>query len=263
MPITAWDCPECHRAAPLDHYESGGACSLAVHPDYVAAVLADSAKRADKAWPTVTMGLGCVRAAAIQQDEDVSINPLDVNAMLTGSAWHAVMDRGAPDNEVEVSGQLGGMVVTGTIDRVRKLADGRVIIEDWKHGNCFSRKYATAAKPEHVVQVSLYAELYAQMYDIKPSAGVVWYHYTSSPALIPRAVELWNVERCLAHHPYDADWTVGQLLRLADDYDNRCVPAKWQDLPLVGATIKFGNKTGCEYCSVRAICMTAATGAPF
>lgn len=263
MSITAWDCPECHRAVPLDHYQSGGACSLAIHPDYAAAVLADSTKRADKRWPSVTMGLGCTRAAAIQQDEDVAVNPLDVNAMLTGSAWHTLMDRGTSDNEVEVSGQLGGITVSGTIDRVRKLANGRVVIEDWKHGNCFGRKYAVVAKPEHVVQVSLYAELYAQMFGAKAAAGVIWHHYASSPAMVPLAVELWDVERCLAHHPYDADWTVGQLLRLADDYDNRCVPAKWEDLPLVGATIKFGNKTGCDYCAVRKACTKAALGAPF
>jgi len=263
--IVAWLCPECKQQVPLDHYESGGPCSLAVHPDYAAAVLADRAKQADKRWPSVTMGLGCVRSQAIQQDENVAINPLDVNAMLTGSAWHTLMDRGLVGaNEVEVSGQLAGMTVSGVIDRVRLLSDGRLVVEDWKHANDFARKHATAVKPEHVVQISLYAELYNQSYGQQPVAGIIWQHYTSSPGLVPRAVELWSIEQCLAHKPYDADWTVGQLLKMADGYDNACFPIKWQDLPLVGETIKFGSsKTGCDYCAVKSACFQAALGAPF
>lgn len=263
MPITAWNCPECKRTVPLDHYESGGACSLVVHPDYTAAVLADRLKQADKPWPSVTMGLGCVRAQAIQRDEDVAIDPLEVNAMLTGTAWHALMDGRTADHEVVVSGQLGGLAVSGQIDRIRRLADGRLVVEDWKHANDFSRKYATTAKPEHVVQVSLYAELYGQTFGEKPTTGIIWQHYTSSPGLVPRAVELWPVERCLAHRPYESEWTVGELLRMADEYANECAPPKWADLPLVGQSIKFGTKTACDYCAVRAVCTTAALGAPF
>lgn len=263
MPITRWTCPECKREVPLDHYESGGACSLVVHPDYVAAVLADHLSKVDKVWPSVTTGLGCPRKTAILKAEDVAVNPLDLNAMFTGTAWHKAVERPTKHNEVAVEGMLDGIKVVGTIDRLRSLGDGRLVIEDWKHGNCFGRKYVTEAKPEHIVQVSLYAELAYQSLGVRPSIGVIWYHYTSSPALVPKAAELWDVERCLAHRPYAADWTVGQLLKMADDYVNHSHPVQWTSLPLVGQTIKFGSKSGCDYCEVKPTCLIASGGAPF
>lgn len=264
MPITGWTCPECKRGVPLDHYESGGACSLVVHPDYTAAVLDDQRSKADKKWPSVTMGLGCPRKAAILKAENVEINPLALNAPLTGTAWHKMVERPTEHNEVAVSGELGGLAVNGTIDRLRSLADGRLVVEDWKHGNCFSRKYAVSgAKDEHVVQVSLYAELAFQTFGARPSVGVIWYHYTSSPPFVPQAVELWPVEKCLEHKPYAADWAVGQLLKMADDYAHHSHPVKWTDLPLVGQTIKFGSKSGCDYCEVKPTCLIASGGAPF
>jgi len=38
---------------------------------------------------------------------------------------------------------------------------------------------------------------------------------------------------------------------------------KWQEMPMVGQSIKFGTKTGCDYCAVRSTCWTAEKGAPF
>ena len=261
MPITAWNCPECKRVQPLDHYDSGGPCSLTIHPDFAQAVLDDHLDKADKAWPSVTQGLGCPRKSAILRSADVAVNPLDLNAPLTGTAWHKLVGQTGAWSELPVKGQIAGLTISGTIDRLRSLADNRVVIEDWKHTNDFSRKYLVDAKPEHVVQISLYAELVRQQLNLSPAAGIIWYHFASSPGLVPKAVELWPVERCLAYHPYDCDWSVGQLFEMVAEYDQQ--GGRWQDLPLVGQTIKFGGKTGCDYCEVRSTCLTAEGGAPF
>jgi PD-(D/E)XK nuclease superfamily len=263
MPIASFKCPVCHAAkVDLDHYATTN-CGLAIHPDYVAAVLADQQDNFPNGSVRVSSASSCPRSAAIMATEPVVADPLAFNAMLTGTAWHGLVGKhGDPAlTEVEVTGIIDGVRIVGHIDRLMRY-DGKLVICDWKHTNDFARKYLKdAAKPEHIAQTSLYAELYSQQHGERPTRGVNWYHFTSSPPFAPMWYDLWNLEKCLAHKPYGCEFTVRELLHQGADF--AAGRTKWSDLPLVGKGFDFGGKTGCDYCSVFDVCQTQATGAPF
>jgi hypothetical protein len=272
MPIKGWTCGGCKRRVDLNHYQTSECGTTYCHPDYAAAVIADRSSQDDRSGVRVTSGLGCPRSYAIMDDADLYPDPLSFNSMLTGSAWHAVMESGAENQnatidsgvrmfgaEVEVSGMVEGIAISGKIDRVRELPAG-IVLEDHKHGNDFVRKYSTAPKPEHIVQVSIYGELFEQQFGVRPVAGMIWQHYTSSPPFTPHKFDLWPLAQCLAHHPYSSDYTVLDLYKQGAE---RFAGKVWAELPLVGQTIKFGAKTGCDYCAVYAECRTAEVGSPF
>lgn len=316
MPITAWLCPQCNRTVPLDHFETS-ACGLSLcHPDFAAAVLADRAAQ-PAGIIRVTQGTGCPRAAAIMESEPVAVNPLEMNAQLTGTAFHALMARSSIGQaEVEVSGVIEGIPLVGHVDSIRRPGQiahcepevtvseaggsvrtserpshpgGSLVIEDHKHGGDFSRKYAEL-KPEYMVQLSIYGELYTQTFGERPARGIIWRHFTSSPPFVVFDFALWSAERALDHRPYDGDFTVrelyGQMQRFLGE---RCVDCDgsgevvryiklkcetcnstgrvnrtaWRELPLAGNSMRFGSRSFCEYCSVRHVCMEAASGAPW
>lgn len=259
MPITAWNCGVCKRIVPLDHFDTT-VCGNSLHPDFAAAILADRELQEDRSGVRVTSGLGCPRSYAIMEG-DVTVDPASMNSMLTGAAFHKLMERGGPDTEVLVTGTIAGIEISGKIDRVRRLSDDRLAIEDFKHSTCFARKYATAPKPEHIVQCSIYSELYNQQFGVRPTVGVIWQHYTSNPPFVPHQFDLWSLEKCLAHHPYDSTFSVLELYHQSAEHT---VGKPWQEMELSGQSIKFGpSKTGCDYCSVYSICQTQKAGAPF
>lgn len=262
--ITAWMCPSCKCKVPLDHFES---CS-AVHQDYAAAVLADRA--AQRGGVRVSSGLGCPRKHAILTTEDVAVDPLSMLTAMKGTAWHAMLEKAVTEQgdgvgaEIEVAGVLGGIPVTGRIDRVRYVS-GKLQGEDHKTGKdaravfirggkSYGKQVAPQGSPlEYRVQLSIYAELYRQQFDRSwDSAAINWFFsaeaWSEPVAIIP-------IDQCLAHRPYDCDYTVGELLAM--------VGGRWQDMTLVGQSIKFGAKTGCDYCEVRDTCWTEKFGAPF
>lgn len=266
MPIAKWKCSVCHSVVELDHFATTN-CGLAVHPDYVTAVLGEQQDNFPGGLVRVSAASSCPRSAAIMATEPVAIDPLASNAMLTGTAWHHLMaEYGAnlknlATVEVEVTGTIDGIAMVGHIDRLLRY-DGRLVICDWKHANDFARKYLKdAAKPEHIVQTSLYAELYAQTFGLRPTRGVNWYHFTSSPPFVPMWYDLWSVDKCLEHKPYGCEYTVGQLLHQAADF--AAGKTTWQELPLAGESFQFSGKSACDYCAVFETCKTQATGAPF
>lgn len=274
MPITAFKCSVCHTAkVPLDHYATTN-CGLAIHPDYVAAVLGEQEDNFPDGKVRVSAASSCPRSAAIMATEDVTVDPLAFNAMLTGTAWHQLVatygmmsqpGQGVTEAqrlvEVEVEGVIDGIAMRGHIDRLLR-HNGQLVIADWKHANDFARKYLKdAAKPEHICQTSLYAELYAQQHGERPARGVNWYHFTSSPPFVPMWYDLWPVDKVLAHKPYQCEYTVGQLLHQAADFAAGKV--RWQDLPLAGASFQFSGKSACDYCACYDSCQIQATGAPF
>jgi len=259
MPIAKWICPV-HREVPLDHFELTECGLTQVHPDYCAAILRDDDTREGL---HVTDALGCPRKAAIQKSEPYALDPLSMNPAETGKAWHGHMEKAATEAardhlvEVEVSGTIAGLKVTGRVDRLHPEAKA---ILDHKHQNDFASKYAAeGAKPAHTAQLSLYAELVEQTFGWRPAFGIVWYHWSGSGAKAMKAirVELMSLQEALAHHPYDCEFSVAQLLGQAAS------GKRWQDLPLAGETITFGKKTNCDYCPVAAICKKEALGAPF
>lgn len=267
MAIANWICRGCGgRVVLLDHFATSPCGESVVHPDMAAAMLADRNEQYVSRAVRVSHGLGCPRRAAIEESEPIAVDPLDANPMLTGTAWHALVESAAPRElaEVELFGTLAGVKVSGKCDRLRQLTDGTWAVEDWKHVNDFNVKYLRdGPKREHVVQLSLYAELAEQCGRPRPTVGIVWYHSTQSgrDALVPQRTALLPLDEALAHRPYDAEHTVGELLQQAAAHfvDGR----DWRTLPLAGASIKFGARTGCDYCGVRGICRQAETGAPF
>lgn len=282
LPITQFACPFCNRNVPTDHYVVS-ACGEKLHPDYAAAVLADSLSHEKRALPSVTMGLGCVRKQAIMDSENVAINPLSVLTPLRGTAWHKLMEDVARESllgangqraiggEIDVVGEVGGVKLTGSIDRVRGLFDGRLVGEDHKTGKdaravfilggkSYGKQIEGAGSPmEYKVQLSLYAELYRQVFGVRWDGAIIWWWFNHIASADP--IEIIPVEQCLAHKPYSCDFTVGELLKQAADSIGGAV--KWQDLPLAGLSIKFGKSTGCDYCVVRDTCLIEHQSAPF
>lgn len=286
MPITAWKCPGCHREVPLDHYETTKCGATVCHPDYARAILRDNEDRYVKDQVTVTVGLGCPRSRAIENDLPVAVNPLEFNALLIGRAWDQLLENHSPagTSKVVVKGTIAGVEIWGEIDRVRELTNGEqtyLAIEDHKHGNNFQQRFAKkdvesgkpVVKPEQAIQTSIYAELYAQQEGVRPTHGVIWQHYSGAPGpsnavLTPHIYLLWSVADCLAHKPYNGEYTVEQLYKMADRYEKwkrggAAIRVEALDLPLVGKTMSFGTKEFCDYCEVRDTCFTADRGAPF
>ena len=264
--ITGWQCPICSSTTPLDHYKSS-TCGASIHPDYAAAVLADRGKQQQRSGVRVSSLTSCPRKSAILSAEDVAVDPLSMLSALKGTAWHAMMERAAEkDAEVRVAGVIAGVPITGSIDRVRTV-NGILTLEDWKTGKDSRAVFIRGGKAwgkeikgegapkEYIVQLSIYAELYEQTFGVRPAAASIWWAFSAE--MWAEAVALMSVAECLAFQPYNCGYTVEQLLQqLASG-----VP--WQQLPLVGESIKFGTKTGCDYCEVRDLCWTEAKSAPF
>lgn len=269
--IIGFYCQKCRVNVPLDHFAET-ACGLVVHPDYAAAALHSDADYYGAGLVTVTGGLGCVRSRAIEADKPVVVNPLDYNALVLGSAWDTAMQAHAPADKVKirVAGVIDGIAVAGEIDRVRRVA-GDLLIEDHKHSNNFRYKYIVeeaGPRIEYVIQTSIYAELYCQTFGERPTKGAVWYNFSGAnndnhkPPLVSKVYELMGLQDCLAHKPYDGDYTVRELYHQAAEYYQRFTVDAFE-LPLAGESMKFGSKSYCDYCQVRDACFTAAKGAPF
>lgn len=278
MPIAGWHCPICNRDAPLDHYEASK-CGLSIHPDYATAILRKDGDRYTKGLEkqnvvTVTDGLGCPRSGALTEAQDVYVNPLDYNALIIGSAWDRYLAQFAPEDsrKILLHGEVAGIELYGEIDRIRRV-DGLLIIEDHKHGNNFQYKFVKAegAKYESKIQTAIYAELYAQQYGERPTHGALWYHFSgsnksSASPLLSFVYLLPTLEECLAHKPFNGEFTVEQLYRQAARYQKSKdggIKVEAIDLPLAGVSMRFGTAEYCDYCEVRTACMTAAKGAPF
>jgi hypothetical protein len=271
MSIVGWYCKKCRSNVPLDHFATT-TCGLVVHPDYVAAVLNSDTDYYGAGLVTVTGGLGCARARAIERDKDVYVNPLDYNPLILGTAWDLMMRAYAPAEAVKirVTGVVEGITIEGEIDRVRWIGND-LYIEDHKHSNNFRYQYVVKEGPrvEYVIQTSVYAELYHQTYGVRPTKGAIWYSFSGAgddvnkPPLVPKAYSLISLSDCLDHHPYDGDYTVRELYRQAADYYQSSVKVDAFELPLAGETMKFGSKSYCDYCEVREVCFTQAKGAPF
>lgn len=285
--IIGFACPVCLHQVPLDHYETSN-CGLAIHPDYAAAVLHSNDDYYGRDLTTVTAGLGCPRSRAIEYDTDVFVNPLDYNAIITGSAWDTLMEKhGLPGStKMRVEGDIAGIHLSGEIDRVRRLND-MLIIDDHKNSNNNAQRFlkkeveaGTAVKMEYRIQTSIYAELYEQTFDVRPTHGMIWNHYAGASSnynkvLIPLLYETIPLSECLSHKPYGGEFTVLELYKQAEAYHKKGTSAEMRegststskmlpaDLPLAGASMNFGQQTMCDYCQVKKACMTLAGGAPF
>lgn len=274
--IIGWSCPNCRRKVPLDHYETS-TCGLVIHPDYASAVLHSDDDYYGKELVTVTAGLGCPRSRAIEAQAEVYVNPVDYNALIIGDAWDRQMERHAPpkSSKVRVEGVLAGVQVSGEIDRVREITDAGgntyLALEDHKHGNNFAQRYAKkeGLKLEHKLQLSIYGHLYSKMGDGPiPTHGIIWQHYSGAPGgkatdfyILPTVFLLMDVTSCLNAKPHGGSYTVAELYRQTAKRVEGTV--RWQDLPLVGESMSFGQTSYCDYCQVKDVCFTEDKGAPF
>lgn len=282
MPIVGWNCPVCKDPrASLDHY-AVTECGLRIHPAYAAAIIHDDITDPHGKAMSVTDGLGCPRHAAINNQAGIYVNPLEYNALLTGRGWDLVVGSSDLDYtgeerymrraKVQLHGTIAGMEITGELDNVRRLGD-RLILSDWKNSNNFRVKWIKQeGKPsaEYMVQTSIYAELYRQMFDEMPTDGEVVYHFAGAgnDVLLPFQYPIMPIAECLAFRPYGGQYSVEELYRMAaqtypDSAEGNLGPANWKELPLVGETMAFGTKQYCDYCEVKDLCKTAARGAPF
>ena len=279
MPITKWWCGAHQAEVPLDHFNH---CTH-VHPDFTAAILADREVQADRTGVRVSSASACPRKYAILAQEDVAVDPLSFLQAMKGTAWHAVMEAGADEStdisglkddllgaEISVAGEIAGIPLTGTIDRVL-VRDGKLVGQDHKTGKDAREVFIRGGKSygkvmkgqgapiEYKIQLSIYAELYRQQTGQAWDSAEIWWTLLNHWC---EPVEIIGVEQCLAHHPYDSEFTVGEILAQAQQVADGAI--KWEDLPLVGKTFKFGPKfTGCDYCEVRDRCWIQAQGAPF
>lgn len=268
--IVGWYCIKCRSNVALDHWESG-VCN-AVHPDFAAAVLADSRReRGDGIH--VTSVLSCPRKAAMEASAPVSIDPLTYNAMLGGTAWHGLMEAASSRPElceVEVRGAVGGVELVGKVDRLHP----PTAISDWKVTSEWAEKWLSkpkdeggGMKPEHLAQMSLYAELVEQSLGWRPTYGKVWYR--THKAQLPFTEKLWSLDETLAFHPLGGDYSVAELIKQADKHARWVSPngapirCEWWELPLAGESQKYGAKLACDYCSMREPCWAQSKGAPF
>jgi len=261
--IVGWLCAGCGgRQVDLQHFATTKCGESVCHPDQAHAIIKENSEHVSSGAIGVGRGLGCPRSYAIQDAEPFHVDPLKLNAIDTGKAWHARMEWGSidPGNcEVDVKGVIRDIAIAGRVDRLRPPDT----IEDWKHGNDFSRKYCKEPKPAHVAQLSIYAELVAQCKGWRPSVGIIWHHFSGSgkDAVVPLKFALWPIEKALAYKPYNGEFTVFEHYQQASAFFEKYTT--WKELPLAGVEMKFGDKSHCEYCFVRSICTEAATGAPF
>lgn len=269
MPIVGWWCKQCRLRVALDHFET--ACN-SVHPDYAAAVLADSRKER-AAGIHVTGVLNCPRKSALEHSANVYVDPLAYNAILSGTAWHELMESASVSPElceVEVRGVVAGVPLVGKIDRLHP----PTAISDWKRTSEWAEKWLSkpkdeggGMKAEHLAQLSLYGELVEQSFGWRPAHGIIW--YSTHKSMLYFAEQLWPLEQVLGFKPLDGDYTVAELIKQADQYaqwnspDGAALRREWQDLPLAGQSMKYGAKTACDYCAVRETCFEQAFGAPF
>lgn len=260
MPILGWFCPSCKSKQPLDHYQKSECGKSVCPPDYAAALLKTEGARYVRGAVTVTQGLGCPRQTAIQEAEPYWVDPLALNAMETGHAWHAHMEQASLDpsnTEVELSGVIEGMKVRGRADRL--IPPDTAI--DYKHKNDFARKYIKGIEPEHMAQLSIYAELCEQSKGWRPTQGIVWYHFASAPGFIAAKGPLISLDEALSVRPHSGNFTVRELYAQGTAHFVGRQP--WQEMPMAGEDQMLGKKALCEWCSVKDICWTQAKGAPF
>lgn len=281
--ITKWWCNTHKAEVPLDHFESCTYC----HPDFAAAILADRAVQADRTGVRVSSASACPRKYAILASEDVAVDPLSFLQAMKGTAWHKMVEAGAYyskeeienrilsvseglGSELSVSGTIGGIALTGTIDRVL-LRDGKLVGQDHKTGKDAREVFIRGGKSygkevkgqgapiEYKIQLSIYAELYRQQFGRAWDAAEIWWTLLNHWC---EPVAIMTPGQCLSHHPYDSEFTVAEILAQAQQVADGVV--MWQDLPLVGDTFHFGPKfTGCNYCEVRGMCWMANQKAPF
>lgn len=262
--IVGFYCQKCRSRVALDHWES--ACDAA-HPDFAAAVLADS-RRERQLGIHVTSIIGCPRKAAMESSAAVYIDPLTYNSLLGGTAWHGLMEAASsrPDLcEVEVRGVVGGVGLVGKVDRLHP----PTTISDWKVTSEWAEKWLNkpkdeggGMKAEHLAQMSLYAELVEQALGWRPAIGRVWYRTHKNH--LPFDEPLWSLDQVLAFHPLDGDYSVAELIsQAAWSADCGTTPECWQELPLAGESQKYGTKLACDYCAMKEPCWQQAKGAPF
>lgn len=257
--IVGWYCIKCRANVPLGHFES---CD-AVHPDFAAAVLADS-RRNRGTGIHVTSVLGCPRKAAMESVAHVHVDPLSYNAMLGGTAWHSLMEAAAsrPDLcEVEVRGAVGGVGLVGKVDQLHP----PTAISDWKTTSEWAEKWLSkpkaeggGMKPEHLAQLSLYAELVEQSLGWRPTRGKVWYR--THKTMLPFIEELWDLETVLSFHPLGGNYSISELITQAAMAAEH---GHWQEMPTAGESMAYGQKSACDYCSMREPCWSQSKGAPF
>jgi len=199
----------------------------------------------------VTELLGCIRERAILKYLPVHVDPLGYLKAEMGTAVHNHLNG---DTALRFHGVLGGLETSGELDTYEEnvIADYKTSKPPWKD----------EAYPEHVIQVSLYAEL-AWQNSRKFTRYVIYYLGGTSP----KAVEgdILPQGACLNHQVDETGRTVKDNIELVKWFDSRRI--KHQDMVSMGEiindtlpcsceSIHFGKDLKCDkYCAVRDVCL--------
>lgn len=271
--IAGFRCTCSPEIQPPTHYDEG--CPAPPAPlRWIQRVLSDLKSDEDhaKGKLTVSRAYGCPRETIITDFVPVVINVLDLVSMAFGTAVHEYIGS-SEETPRRLKGTLFGHEISGAPDEMNAQE-----CFDIKTGGDTSHKIKFKEPPKQEVraQVSMYLLLQGQQ-DPKVSK----FGETEDP-VIPEKLGTWQgapapkggeappwyyreilpmSEKEIAEmRPLQGGYTVQEIVdmqvaavkRIKVDKIDANVVAK--EMPLVGASQKFGKKTKCDYCTVRETC---------
>jgi putative RecB family exonuclease len=129
--------------------------------------------------------------------------------------------------ELRLRAEVGGVQLTGIIDRLDRLPDGGIVVVDYKTGRVPSEKYEQGK----LLGVDTYAVLCERVLGVRPVA-----------------VKLLYVAEGIAIHCTPSD--------RSSRFIEQKVGAVWQTIQRANARDSFGPKTGrlCDWCSFKSWC---------
>lgn len=267
MRVTQWLCPLC-GPSPLDHFSEDAKVPCprpCLPPDDAANMLRDCKEDTTHVFGAITATrlLGCARRVAIEDTLPVALDPARYMAAHDGTEKHkalASQPQNGTQRELTVRGQLWGLPVQATIDRI----SDRGIIE-YKTTKGWAKSPSAKVWPEQQIQVSIQTELARQQLG-QASRVRIWYKFWSTGGWAYADVEPLSLDEVAAFKPHGGDYTVReigeQLSAFYHDYESakaanvQTVPPEpfIRRLPLAGRKMRFGKKSGCETCLVQREC---------
>lgn len=259
MPITSLTCP-CSpgEEQPLDHYDSGSCPLPPMQQGWYNAELHNQLD--DKAHSagnvTATRVLDCPRKPLIADFLPYSFNPMHAHKAHLGTIQHREAQKWLPPGcqaEVEVRGHLLGLEMSARIDCLK----GNGINELKTHGGRWlkeSKGYSNLVGDEYTAQGNI-QRLLAEQSGISAESLVVSHTTSEYPDFPSEPLPLRDEEWIAGVRPHKGAFTVGQIalflkMALSQPVTEEVIRA----VPLVGKEIKFGAKSGCDYCTFRKVC---------
>ena len=259
MSLVNWLC-SLHQTVSLDHWSSGE-CSIysgRVINTILAKEQGDSNHQGYTLTPTTV--LACPRQILIERFLPYAASPDSLITMSVGTWAHTALNRLA----VPVKGTLFGHDFVGEIDAV----DGGILEED-KFTGASSMGWRVKHGPstDHIAQVSMYAILHEQAYNIIDECAINYYCVGGTkgkPSYMRFTIKPMTEKELLRYKPFGGDQSIeenlGQLVRAFKAIKGGAEPVDIiRTLPLAGATM-FRGKKCTDYCTVNKVCLNDIEG---